>query len=534
MKVTYNWLKDFVDIKISAEVLADRLTMAGLEVVFLEKKGNDWVLELEITPNRADCLSVIGIAREVAAITNSKFKIQNLISQFKIKKGKDLEIKIEDKRDCPLYVARLISSVKVRNSPDWLKTRLENVGIRAVNNIVDITNYVLIETGQPLHAFDYDRLEEHRIIVRRAKDGERIINIDGIERELNSDCLVIADSHKPVAIAGIMGSKDTEITENTKNVLLESAEFNPLVIRRARRYLGLMTESAYRFERGVDKYSVIFASKRAEDLIKKIAEGNLRIFKIEGEFKERQRIVSLNIKDVERNLGEYVCQSKIKKIFKSLSFRIKEEKDKLKVYIPSFRKDIKEEIDLIEEIARIFGYDNIPLTLPYIKVSTPKTPIQDLIKGIIKSSLLKMGLNEVITYSFIDPDYLREKEEAIGIINPLSQDLSYLRPNLLFSLLKVLEHNMNRDADSVAIFELAKIYSYKQNLPKEEDVLGILVWGNFYSDWLRNQRFNFSLFDLKGIIETILRDLGIENFQFKKSQIPYLVEGVIFGLKDKE
>jgi len=530
MKITYNWLKDFVEIDITPQRLSEKLTMAGLEVVSLERRGDDWVLELEITSNRADCLSVMGIAREISAITQKKLKIRDERSKPEETKKENLKIEIEERSDCPLYTARLIRDTKVKPSPKWLKKRLESIGVRCVNNIVDVTNYVLLEAAQPLHAFDYDKLKE-RIVVRRARRGEKIITLDGVERELNPDILVISDSKSPVAIAGVMGSRDTEVTENTKNILLESAEFNPLVVRKTRRYFGLQTESAYRFERGVDRYNVIFSSQRAQDLIREIAKGKPESFRIEGRFKEKERVIFLKPENIEKILGEEVPSSKTKKILKSLQFKIREEKAKLRVSVPSFRKDIKEEIDLIEELGRIYGYDNINSSLPYIKVALPETLTQDKIKDRVKSQLLKLGLSEVITYSLIDPNYLKEKE-IVKIENPPSKDFSVLRPNLLFSLLKVLGYNTNRGADYTGIFELAKVYKYrKDNLPAEEDVLGILVAGNFYSDWLRNQRFSYNFFDLKGIIETILRDLGIKDYEFKDREIPYLAESAGFDIK---
>jgi len=535
MKATYNWLRDFVGIKISAKELAHKLTMAGLEVVSLEKKEDDWILELEITSNRSDCLSVIGIAREVSAITHKRLNAKSLMFKEKYIKHKKLKIdqlsmEIENKNDCPLYTARLIRDVKVKSSPKWLAKRLENVGVRPVNNIVDITNYVLLETGQPLHAFDYDKLINNKIFVRRAREGERIVTIDGIERELNPEILVISDCKRAVAIAGIMGGKDTEVTEETKNILLESAEFNPLTVRRQRRSLSLATESSYRFERGTNKSNVIFASNRAGELIREISGGILRSFKIEGIPKEKERIVFLNPEDVGKILGKKISSSKIKEILKSLQFKIKQKKA-LEISIPPFRKDIKEEIDLIEEIGRIYGYDDVPLTLPYIKVSSCKEPIQDKIKDIIKLTLLKIGLNEVITYSLTDPDYF--KEEFVGVANPLSKDFSVLRPSLLFSLLKVLQFNLNRGCDSVGIFELAKIYRYKEGRPKEFDTLGILVLGGFSSDWLRGKTPDWSFFDLKGIVEMVLRDLGVEDYELKDREIPYLSQAAVLRTKEQ-
>ena len=276
MKVTYNWLKDFVEIKISPEKLAEKLTMAGLEVTALEKKGGDFVFEIEVTSNRPDWLSVIGIAREVAAITGKKMKsVQTKKLQPAERSPQPLLVKIEDKNDCSLYIAKIIKGVKIGPSPQWLKERLELIGCRSINNIVDIANYVLFEYGQPLHAFDLDKLNGDLISVRRAKKDEKLVTIDGIERNLCPEILVIADLHAPVALAGIMGGKETEVSGATKNILLEAAVFNPVLVRRGRQKLGLQSDSAYRFERGVDSCGTQAASSRAAELIQKLCGGKL-------------------------------------------------------------------------------------------------------------------------------------------------------------------------------------------------------------------------------------------------------------------
>ena len=275
MRVTYQWLKEFVGIALSPEQLAERLTMAGLEVSSLEKAGLDHVLEIEITSNRPDWLSVVGVAREVAALTGKPFA-HTLPQGIKTKDTRGgLRIVIEDKKDCPLYTAKVIEGVKVGPSPEWMRRRLEAVGCRSINNVVDITNYVLFEQGQPLHAFDADALGTDTIVVRRAARGETITVIDGAEKALDREVLVIADSRRPVAIAGVMGGKATEVSEKTTRVLLEAAVFNPVLIRRGRRKLGMQTDSSYRFERGVDLESCQIASARAAGLIQELAGGTI-------------------------------------------------------------------------------------------------------------------------------------------------------------------------------------------------------------------------------------------------------------------
>ena len=272
MRISFNWLKNYVDTQLTPQALAEKLTMSGLEVVSSTDVEGDTIMEIEITPNRADCLSIIGVAREAAAITAKTLKLPK-VSAIRGASSLSIPIQIQDKSktQCARYTGRVIKNVNVGPSPEWLIERLENMGVRAVNNIVDITNFCLLEFGQPLHAFDLDKLQGPRIIVRCAQAGEHIITIDGVRRELKPQMLVIADKSKPQAIAGIMGSKESEVTEDTRNILLESAYFNPISIQRTSRTLGLATQSSYRFERGVDLKTVEFAAARATEMIRKLA-----------------------------------------------------------------------------------------------------------------------------------------------------------------------------------------------------------------------------------------------------------------------
>ena len=341
MKVTYNWLKDFVDISLKHESLADKLTMAGLEVKAIEKFEDDSVFEIEITSNRPDWLSVIGIAREVAAITGRKLKqvagYKSQVSGNERRGTKDegrLAVIVEDKNACPFYSARIIRDVKVGLSPEWMAKRLKAIGVRSINNIVDSTNYVLFTTGQPLHAFDLDKLDEtnsdrsqvtgHRskIIVRRAKNGEEIVTIDGIKRKLTPEILVIANENNPMAIAGIIGGKDSEVRESTLNVLLESACFSPIVTRKASRSLGFSSDSSYRFERSVDKSRILESSDFATKLIAEHAAGITgKLFKA-GSDKSPKKIITFTTRACSALLGQKVATAITKSIFKALVFKV--------------------------------------------------------------------------------------------------------------------------------------------------------------------------------------------------------------------
>jgi phenylalanyl-tRNA synthetase beta chain len=531
MKVTYNWLKDFVDIDIPAERLAQRLTMAGLEVVSLEQKKGDWVFEIEITSNRPDWLSVVGIAREVAAITagtlrrDARFCLPSAKAGLPdVRKDRDrglgikdqrLKIQIENKKDCPLYIARIIKNVKIKPSPRWLKERLELVGCRSINNVVDITNYVLFETGQPLHAFDLDKVistqpsvpnHQPQIIIRRARQGEKMVTIDGLERILDKEILVIA-SGEPIALAGVMGGQDTEVTEGTRDILLEAAVFNPQVIRKARQKLGLQSESSYRFERAVNVYNTDLACRRATKLIEEITQGKL-VSTISAQslaIRTKPKKISLDLNLVEQILGVCIPVAKVKNILQSLQFDItcNLQSATCSVTVPRFRQDISKQIDIIEEIARLFGYHKISPCLPAINPQLINLSTYQLIR-LIKDILISQGLDEVITYSLLGKEVLEglnlSSPEAVNLANPLSRDRQILRPTLIPGLITVVLHNLRQGARQVRIFEIGKIFSTE----KESISLGLAL----YSEE------ELSILHLKGIIEVLLGRLGLQELEF--------------------
>jgi phenylalanyl-tRNA synthetase beta chain len=528
MKVTYNWLKDFVPIQLKPQQLAGKLTLAGLEVTSLEEKDGDCVLEIEVTANRPDCLCVRGIAREVAAITGKKFarfpepanrQTGKPANRLTGKPANRLTINIQNKKDCPLYTAKIIRGVKVGPAPEWLRKRLEMVGCRSVNNIVDITNYVLFEFGEPLHAFDYDKLTLQEIRVRRAKNAEKITAIDGAQKELSHDILVIADSERPVAIAGVMGGQDTEVTLATRNILLEAAVFEPVIVRRGRQKLGLQSESSYRFERRVDAGVVEQASWRAAQLITELAGGKIVATKHAGGLKSEKKRIILDCAQVEKFLGVAVSVSRIKSILAALGLAVKpQEKKVLRVLIPSFRPDLTLEVDLIEEIARILGYENIPTTLPAVK---PQVHLDDK-KGLLsrlKDVLSGLGLNEVITYSLISRELCESCSGGaagpLQVLNPLSKEQEILRPSIIPGLLKAVADNFHQQEEYVNIFEIAKAFSGASAVPQEELVLGIALSG--IRPLLLAQgavKDEATLLHLKGILEAVFKELGIKEYRF--------------------
>ncbi|MBL7155843.1 MAG: phenylalanine--tRNA ligase subunit beta [Candidatus Omnitrophica bacterium] len=536
MKVSYSWLKDYVDVNIDPKKLEELLTMAGVTVSSCEKIGKEYIFEFEITANRADCLSVIGIARETAAILGKKLKVPKELKTPKpktayrkpitenLKSKINFNVSIKDPDLCPRYTARVIRDVEVAPSPDWLKERIISVGLRPVNNIVDITNFVLFETGQPMHAFDLDRLKGG-VIVRRAKKGENIITIDNTQRLPGEDTLVIADEKEPIAIAGVIGGSATEVNDMTKNILLESANFNPISIRRTSRALGLSSESSYRFERRIDNDMVLKASERASALIKEIAGGKVETLFDVGKKSAYSKRITLDPGRVSSILGISLEKARASKILRSLGFSVKEENARLNVTVPSFREDVKNETDLTEEIARIYGYENVPLTIPRIIGNTKTKDLEDTIEEKIKDILIRLDLNEIITYSLIKRNKINDlgikDENIVSIKNPLSIDQEIMRPSLLSGMLSSISYNLNRKAKRLSFFEIGKTYEERNGSYAENRILSMGLTGIKSENW-KTHKDEFGFFDMKGVFEKLLEELKIEGAVFKKAEAPGL------------
>ncbi|HLF18918.1 MAG TPA: phenylalanine--tRNA ligase subunit beta [Candidatus Omnitrophota bacterium] len=528
MKVSLNWLKDYVTPGIGAEELAHRLTMAGLEVETIHSADGDKVFEIEVTPNRADCLSMVGISREVAAILNKTRKPPRIkdTSYPKIK----CEIAIEDKSGCSRYIGTVIEGVTVGQAPDWMRKNLSVVGIRPISNIVDITNFCLMESGQPLHAFDYDKLIGGKIAVRRARKGEKIVTIDGLERELDETILVIADSKRPVAIAGIMGGKDAEVNEKTKNILLESAYFDPILIRRAARKLGLASDSSYRFERGVDRGGVKTGSDRAASLILEIAKGKVTRYadvNITGKTKTTNSI-SVSVQKVNQYLGADILSGRCQTILKKLDFKVAARgKGGLLVQPPSTRPDVKLDVDVIEEIARIEGYDRLPTSFPTIKISDIPLDEKRFLREKIRKALIAQGFDEVITYSMTNREVLVKAKQndikSVKVINPLTQEQEVMRPSLLPGLLNTVSFNINRAQKDLKIFEASKIYRDEGEI----EALGIMMTGMASEDWRQAKKQHVDFYDIKGaIVKAIRYVLGCRPMVFVPLQENFLEPGL--------
>lgn len=541
MRVSFNWIKDYVDIRISPEALGEKLTMAGLEVTSLTRLDQDTILEIEVTPNRTDCLSIVGIAREVAAITDKKLKVPRTPS-FRGTSGLSLPIQIRAKSLCRRYVGRVIKNVKVGPSPAWLIRRLEAMGVRSVNNIVDITNFCLLEFGQPLHAFDLDKLQGRRIIVRRACEGEQIVTIDGVKRELDPTVLVIADKFSPRAIAGIMGGENSEVNDVTTSILLESAYFDPLSIHNTSRKLGLASQSSYRFERGVDLEGVYQASLRATELIKKLAGADAKspkaatVGRLIDKGKKRGRVNKVRLRYAKAGevLGVEVPPAQIREILRKLQFSIvRKSKESLTVSVPSFRSDITREADLIEETSRLCGYDKIPSSLsrlmPNLSYAGGGNLFSEVTYSVVRQILSTLGLNEIMTYSLISRQALRKLgvsgDNIITVKNPLSYEQEILRPTLLAGMLNALLTNINRKNTNLKLFELSRIYlKAAQASTKELTNLCIGIAGKKSDNWMRKAD-EYCFFDLKGIVEILLNKLGVENFRFSRGERPAFIPG---------
>jgi len=529
MRVSYNWLKDYVDIKLSPEKLAALLTMAGLCVDSIHKRGDDSILEIEITSNRPDWLSYIGVAREVAALTGKKLKIPSIRHCEPAAVGgeakqslKTISVKVEDKKLCPRYTAHVIHNVKVGESPKWLKEKLEAVGLRSVNNIVDITNFCLFETGEPMHAFDLDKLGGRSIVVRRASKGEKIKAIDGFERTLDNDILIIADDKKPVAIAGVMGGLYAEVSPQTKNILLEAAYFDPISVRRTSRKLALSTDSSYRFERRVDIENIECASGRAAQLISKLAAGEAGEFIDIGKRAPVKKKIILRLERLAKIMGVEVSPLKAKSIMTSLGLKVKlSSKNALELKPPGFRYDLQDEIDIIEEVARIYGYDNIPETIPPVLEAGNRLPYDVIIDKNMREALINLGLSEIITYSLLSRKILElarsSGDNTISIKNPLSNEQEVMRTTLIAGMLNSMKWNINRRLRDLKFFELGRVYfKEKDNSFAEKKHLAIGVTGQLYDGWIGHPRA-VTFFDLKGIIETLFSQMGVKQFSVKES-----------------
>jgi phenylalanyl-tRNA synthetase beta chain len=500
----------------------------------------DHILELNVTPNRPDWLSIIGIAREVAALTNRRMKLPGTVVT---EEGERIEkltsVTVEAPDLCWRYAGRVITGTKVLPSPFWMRRRLESLGIRAINNAVDVTNYCLLEWGQPLHAFDFDLLEENRIVVKRAVPGERFTTLDNVERVLDPDALMICDGKKSVALAGIMGGLNTEVRRDTVNLFLESALFNPRSIRMTSKRLGLSTESSQRFERGVDPQGVVHAINRAAQLICTLGGGQVAqgCLDVSSAYVPLPSRISVTVKKVNRILGTTIEKEEVKRYLDRLGLDpVESEKGVVAVVSPSFRLDLKQPIDLIEEVARIHGYDNIPSRLPSHHLSLKGQPSFQIFEERVKVVMRAQEFQEVITYSFISPREVEAlmlsssdpRTKVLKIQNPLSEAQSVMRTTLIPSLLSTMRRNIYQKNYDLKIFETGRVFikGDEGHLPTEKRMIAGLITGLRSGEVWNMERVDVDYYDIKGCIEGILEELTIQEFQFSRStNVPYLHPG---------
>ncbi len=492
---------------------------------------DDYVLEIDLTPNRADCLGMMGVCYEVAALLDIPFTPPEPELKFDKDEIKELvRVNIKEEELCNRYTAHLVKDVKISSSPTWLKQRLRAVGIRPINNLVDITNYVMFEYGQPMHAFDYDQVAGTEIIVRRAYENEKLVTLDEKDRTLDENVLVIADKDKAIGLAGVMGGLNTEVTSQTKTMLLEAAAFENINTRRTANRLNLRSEASLRFEKGVDPNNTLRAAQRALELIEelgigRVVPGTVDEYPIKA-FPEKIKLKPHNV----RNLtGLKISTNEIKDVFRKLQFDLDElgeagkEDEILKVTVPTRRRDINLEVDLIEEVTRMFGYDNLPTTLPRGVLTQGMRTHPQEIKEIIRETMLSCGLCEALTFTFISPqdfDKIGLEEDdplrsAIPINNPLSEDQSIMRTTMLPSFMSVLEYNKNRGEPDFHIFEVGKFFWADKlplsTLPEEKEVIACAMMGKITETcWLeKGEKAEF--FHLKGVIELLFERLGIAD-----------------------
>ena len=539
MKISLNWLRRYVDVALEPEELADSLTMAGLEVELIERVDQgpgspDVVFDIDLTPNRADCLSHIGVAREVSAITGAPITLPATeLSQAPPSVETFTRIDIEDEEGCARYVGRIIRDVTIGPSPPWLQEALTAVGLRPINNVVDVTNFVLMEWGQPLHAFDHDDLAEGRIVVRRARRGEAIVTIDGEERALEPSMLVIADAERPVAVAGVMGGHETEVSEATKTVLLESAYFDPVTVRRCAKRLKLHTESSHRFERGVDPEAVMTASGRAAALIAELAGGTLAQGVIDAYPRPIERpTATIRVSRTNAVLGTRLSGEEIVGYCRRLGLEIIEpEDDELLAFrIPSHRGDLEREVDLMEEVARLHGFHRVPATLPASRSVGEAQPPSLAWARRVRECLAGCGLSEAINYSFISSEDLRRcrlGEEhplgcAIPLQNPLSLEMAVMRTTLVPGLLRGCALNLSRRVESYHVFELSQVFfpGTGETGAEERGRAAAVLMGPREKGLWSGEAPRADFFDVKGIVETLCRSLRVELDEWRKADHP--------------
>jgi phenylalanyl-tRNA synthetase beta chain len=536
MFVSYNWLRELTGTKLSPEEIRDWLTNVGLAVDAVDQRGDDFVLDVEVPSNRGDCLSHFGIARELAVMEQSTVQgPQAKVPDVQGQTGEFTSVDILDPDLCPRYAARIVRGVKIGASPEWLVKKLEAIGQRPINNVADITNYVLHELGQPLHAFDLAKLTDSRIVVRRAAKAETIKTLDGAERKLDSEMLIIADAKYPVAIAGVMGGEESEISEATTDVLIESAYFNAASVRRTARMLGLHTEASHRFERGTDPQGVIAAQERCVSLICDLAGGTATGDALDVYPQPiASRAVNLRPNRIQAITSLNVPENETRRILKALGFeRRTGDTPMLTFTVPSWRHDISIEEDLVEEVARHTGYDRIKTELPPATLAG-EYHSSERRKRAVRQALASRGFDEAISLSFLQAvnDYellpaFGESREGVTLTNPIIEEASCMRQTLIPGLLNSVRHNLNQGIRDVCLFETGRLFGAlpDKQLPAEREALALVATGGKLEADKAQPVRDLDFFDLKGAVEAAVEALNLPPFRFAAAGVRHLHAG---------
>jgi phenylalanyl-tRNA synthetase beta chain len=526
MRILPAWLREFVAIKADDRQLAEDLTSAGIAVESIGEEHGARMYEMDLTTNRVDAMNHYGVAREASAIYGVELKAfgPNLPGS----KGEaEFPVAIEDAQGCARYTARIIRGVKIGPSPERIAKRLELLGSRAINNATDATNYAINELGHPTHAFDLDLLEGGTIIVRRAHEGETLKTLDGVDRKLTTDDLVIADVNKPVALAGVMGGFDSMITEKTKNVLIESAWFDPAIVRSMARRHGMHTDASHRFERGADWGITPTACDRVAELILETAGGELVGDRIDAVARKVGRApIALRRTEVERILGIDISDSEVERILRSLGFGVVGNGDEFSITIPTWRLDVEREVDVLEELARIYGYNNFPNTLPSFTGAVVALPDEEK-DARVRQIMLALGYDEGISITFVSAEDAKAfgGGEPLALANPLSEEAGYMRNSLAPGLLNMIGYNLNRGTSDVRLFEAGEVFEKLGECHDEHRRLAFAATGNLAPHSVHGASAPYTFFHMKGEVEQLLSAFRPGKLHFDDNTPPYFHPG---------
>lgn len=526
MRISIDWLQEYLELAVSPPEVATWLTQAGLEVERIDSTPFGDVLEISLTPNLNHCASVRGVARELACLRGMRWKDP----VFHLKEAQEstspdrVTVRVVDREACPRYLCREIHNVRVAPSPQWLRDRLETAGIRSVNNVVDATNYVLMELGHPLHAFDLGRLQGKQVTIGPALEGERIRTLDGKERVLQASDLTIRDASGPIALAGVMGGERVEVQEGTRDIFLESAYFSPRCVRKTSKRLALSTDASRRYERGADPNQLLISLDRAADLIQQVAGGNILQGVVESSAKTfLPLMLCCRLSRIQNLMGVAISRGEVENILQALCFQPEwDGQDVFIVHIPTFRADIHQEIDVIEEIIRFYGFDNLPKRRPSYTTGLQKEPSLYRLEKQVRQQLLQMGLQEFLTCHLVGPSLLKfsqqkEDRSLIQVLNPTSLEQSVLRNSLLPGLVQVVKHNGDHQIADVSGFEIGKVYFQRASPSLDADVhyreqvaLGMVFTGRAVPRFWGETCRNWDFFALKGVLEELLLSLQMK------------------------